>query len=76
MNEVLVFQCTICLAERLLRTSSYAVVLGTCNIFSKKKFSILESSTARRHNAGKVLCKSDHLLNRLFPLGRLLAFLL
>lgn len=76
VNEVLVFHCTICLAERLLRTFSYAIVLGTCKIFSKKKFSILESSTARRHNAGKVLCKSDHLLNRLFPLGRMLAFLL
>ena len=76
MNEVLVFHCTICLAERLLQTFSYAVVLGTCKIFSKKKFSILESSTARRHNAVQFLCKSDHLLNRLFPLGRILAFLL
>lgn len=73
MNEVnVVFHCTICLAERLLQTFSYATVLGTSKIFSRRKFSIIESSTARKHNAGKVLC-SDHLLNRLFPLGRTLA---
>lgn len=73
VNEVnVVFHCTICLAERLLQTFSYATVLGTSKIFSKRKFSIIESSTARKHNAGKVLC-SDHLLNRLFPLGRTLA---
>lgn len=65
-NEVIVvFPCTICLTERLLPTFSYAIVLGTSSIFHKRKFSILESSTARKHSASKVLCNTDHLLNRL-----------
>lgn len=65
-NEVIVvFPCTICLTERLLPTFSYAIVLGTSSIFHKRKFSILESSTARKHSASKVLCNTDHLLTRL-----------
>lgn len=65
MNEVIVLHRTISLTETLLQTFSYAVVLGTSNIFSRSKFSIPESSTARKHNASKALLDTDHPLNRL-----------
>lgn len=62
-------------SKKLLQTFSYAIVLGTSNIFSKRQFSVLESSTARKHSASKVLHTTDHLLNRhVFPLSRTLAF--
>lgn len=70
---IIVFHCTICLEVRLLQTSSYAIDLGT-NIFKERKFSILESFTARKHNASKILCNTDHLLNRLISLVRTLDF--